>query len=251
METIEKKMFIDLNADLGEGFAEADRELPDIITSANISCGAHTDDIDAIDACVAVAKSKGVSLGAHVSYFDRKNFGRRNVLMRSKDLAKLIEAELVAFEFASVTFQYVKPHGALYNKAVVSNRVAKAIVDGIVRYNKDLYLLCPYNSAMHRQAESIGLKCAFEFFADRAYTDRGRLVKRKLKGAVITDADEIIARTVKAIKCGTVTTVNGREIPVRMDSVCVHGDTPNAVAIAKKLKEALINEGIELRPFVR
>ena len=245
---------VDLNADLGESFGAytigMDGEVLRYITSANVACGFHAGDPVVMQKTVSLAAANGVAVGAHPGYPDLMGFGRRNMNITPEEAEAYIKYQIGALSaFASangIKLQHVKPHGAFYNMAAVNDKLAEAICKGIYEVNGDLILLGLAGSAHIRAAEKIGLRCASEVFADRGYTDEGTLVPRSMPGAMIKDKDEAIARTVRMIKEGVVESVSGKLIPIKADSVCVHGDNPDAVGFVKNIREKLQSEGVKV-----
>ena len=249
---------IDLNADLGESFGAwtmgDDLGMLAFVTSANVACGFHAGDPRGIDRTVALVVKAGVVLGAHPSHYDLRGFGRRTI---AADPAE-IEADvlyqvgaLAAFASSHGTALYhVKPHGALYNQAAVDPGLARAIARGVARASRGLVLVGAASSkAMREAAEGEGLRFAAEAFADRAYEKDGTLVPRGRAGAVITDSGEAAARAVRIACEGQIAAIDGTVIPVAADTLCLHGDTPGAVAHARAVRTALEAAGISLRPF--
>jgi UPF0271 protein len=248
-------MRIDLNCDLGESFGAwkmgLDSEVIPYITSANVACGWHAGDPLVMDATVAACKAAGVAVGAHPGFPDLIGFGRRSVAASPVEVKAYVQYQvgaLLAFCTAhKVALRHVKPHGALYNMAGKDEALALAICEGIAAVAPTLILLALSGSKMIDAAQAIGLPCAREIFADRAYEEDGSLVARGKPGAMITDEDLAIARVVGMVKNGTVETITGREIALSADSVCVHGDGPKALAFVKKIRAALEAEGVQVR----
>jgi UPF0271 protein len=242
---------VDLNADVGEGF-DTDDALIAIVTSANVACGFHAGSAETMRAACRAAVARGVAIGAHVGYHDLAGFGRRALDIAPDDLANEVLYQIGALDAfaraAGSRVTYVKPHGALYNTAAVDAEQAAAIVDGLRRYDPALALLCLPDSEMQRQAEIAGVVAYAEAFADRAYTADGKLVSRKQPGAVLYDADVVAERAV-GMATGGVVTADGTKLEVRPDSLCVHGDTPGAVELARRIEAALAEAGIELAAF--
>ena len=249
---------IDLNSDLGEGFGHwslgDDDALLGVVTSANVACGFHASDASIMRRVCEQAAEQGVVIGAQVGYRDLPGFGRRFIDIEPAALTQDVIYQIGALQaFARVAGSrvgYVKPHGALYNAIVHHEEQAAAVVRAIVDYDATLPVLGLPGSAWLRQAEEAGLSTVQEAFADRAYTPEGTLVSRRLRGAVLEDADEIAQRCV-AIASGTpITDVEGGSLTVTAGSLCVHGDTAGAVEIARKVKEALAAAGVTVAPFV-
>ena len=248
---------VDLNSDLGESFGSykigRDEDIIPLISSANVACGAHAGDPDVMAKTADICKSSGISMGAHPGFFDLMGFGRRNLAVSPEEAKNLIIYQIGALDaFAKsrgIKLAHVKPHGALYNMAAKDARLAAAIAEGIYSYNPELILLGLSGSEMLRAAENIGLPCAAEVFADRAYEDDGTLVARSKPGAMIKDEDEAVSRVIKMIKEHRVTTISGKEIEISPASVCVHGDSEKALLFVKKIRDALTNENIEIKPL--
>lgn len=247
---------MDFNADLGEGFGVysygGDEALIPLVTSANIACGWHGGDPGVMRRAVRLALENGVTIGAHPGYPDRLGFGRRNMSISAQDVEDLILYQIGALDglcrAEGTCVRYVKPHGALYNTAATDPSLAAAVVRAVKSYG-GLSLLCPGGSAMAAEAEKAGVHTAYEFFADRSYRDDGSLMPRTEPGAVISDFPTICARVLRALREGVVETSSGKQILVRVDSVCLHGDHPEAVTIAEKLRQKILEAGVEIRPF--
>jgi UPF0271 protein len=248
---------IDLNSDLGEGFGvwplTDDDALLDIVTSANVACGFHAGDPNALRRVTARAAERGVSIGAQVSYRDLAGFGRRFIDVDPAELVNDVIYQIAALDgfarIAGTRVSYVKPHGALYNAIVHHAEQAAAVVEAVNTYDASLPVLGLPGSEWLKQAEAAGLTPVREAFADRAYTPEGTLVSRRLPGAVVHDPDEVRRRVVRMATEGTVTAIDGSVVKVEPQSVCVHGDTPGAVDIARGVRDALRQAGIELKPF--
>jgi 5-oxoprolinase (ATP-hydrolysing) subunit A len=248
---------IDLNSDLGEGFGQwtlgDDDALLDVVTSANVACGFHASDAVIMRRVCERAAATGVAIGAQTGYRDLPGFGRRFIDIEPAALTQDVIYQVGALEaFARVAgsrVRYVKPHGALYNAIVHHEEQAAAVVAAIVDYDRTLPVLGLPGSVFLRLAEEAGLTCVREAFADRAYTPEGTLVSRRLPGAVLHDADEIARRCVAMARGEPIADVEGNPLTVTADSICVHGDTQGAVAIARAVRDALAGAGITLSPF--
>ncbi|ROS31648.1 LamB/YcsF family protein [Cellulomonas sp. PhB150] len=247
---------IDLNCDLGEDFDAwlpgvegLDAQLLGIVTSANVACGFHAGDERVMAHVCRTAARHGVSVGAHVSYADRQNFGRRFVDVPADELrdqvARQVETLREVAHANGARVAYVKPHGALYNTVVHHEDQARAVVDGV----GDLPLVGLPGSAVLALATARGLRAVTEAFADRGYRADGTLVPRGEPGALVTDADEVAARVLRIATAGLVRGADGRDVAVAAESVCVHSDTPGAVALAARVRAALLTAGVELRAF--
>ncbi|WAL69606.1 LamB/YcsF family protein [Amycolatopsis cynarae] len=248
---------MDLNSDLGEGFGvwplTHDEALLRIVTSANVACGFHAGDPSVLRKVTERAARRGVAIGAQVAYRDLAGFGRRFIDVDPAELVNDVIYQIAALDgFARVAgtrVSYVKPHGALYNAIVTHAEQAAAVVEAVKRYDRSLPVLGLPGSEWLRQAEAAGLTTVREAFADRAYTAEGTLVSRRLPGAVVEDPDEVVERVVRMAIEGTVTAIDGSVVKVEPQSVCVHGDTPGAVEIALRVRDALLRAGVRLRPF--
>jgi len=248
---------IDLNSDLGEGFgawtAGDDRAVLDLVSSANIACGAHAGDPTImLDTCRAAAE-RGVAIGAHVAYRDLAGFGRRPVHVTPDelyaDVVHQIGALAAAAHVAGTRVTYVKPHGALYNTACADPVPAEAVVRAVADVDPSLAVLALPGSELLLAAEQHGLRAVSESFADRAYERDGSLVSRSRPGSVLHDPDEVAARVLRMVTEGVATAVDGTDISVRADSVCVHGDSPDAVAMARAIRALLTEQGIGITAF--
>ncbi len=248
---------VDMNSDLGESFGRytigADDKIIPLITSANVACGYHASDPVVMDKTVAVAKAAGIRVGAHPGYPDLMGFGRRNMNVSPAEAKAYILYQLGALDAfcraKGVTMQHVKPHGAFYNMAAKDYALAKAICEGIAEYDKNLIVMGLSGGELVHAASDLGLRAAQEVFADRGYEEDGSLVDRRKEGAMITDENVAIARVVRMVKEQKVTAVTGRDIAIRADSICVHGDGAKALAFVQKIREALTKEGIEICPL--
>jgi UPF0271 protein len=248
---------IDLNADLGEGFGAwsmgDDDALLEVVTSANVACGFHAGDARTMRRVCEQAVARGVAVGAQVGYRDLPGFGRRFIDVDPDELTQDVVAQLGALAaFARIAgdrVRYVKPHGALYNAIVTHEEQAAAVVAAVVDVDRTLPVLGLPGSVFLRLAAEAGLPTVDEAFADRAYTPDGALVPRRLPGAVLHDVDEIAARCVAMATGGLVHSGDGTELRLTPASICVHGDTPGAVDIARRVRAELTAAGVELAPF--
>jgi 5-oxoprolinase (ATP-hydrolysing) subunit A len=250
---------IDLNSDVGESFGNytlgLDEEVIPLISSANIACGYHAGDPAVMRRTVACARAHGVALGAHPGLPDLVGFGRRNMDVSLEEIKDFVTYQIGALQAVAglqgARLQHVKPHGALYNMAVKNPAIWDAVAEVAAKLDERLILFVLAGSD-RAQLESIGrrrgLRVAFEFFADRAYNKDGSLVSRKLPGAVIHDHDVVAAKVLKLVKEGRVTTIDGSEIELKAETICVHGDNPQALALVKKIRETLATAGVALRP---
>jgi UPF0271 protein len=241
---------LDLNADVGEGF-DTDAGLLGLITSANVACGFHAGDAATMRRCCALAVVHGVAVGAQVSYRDREGFGRRDLEIDRDALATDIDEQVAALQEAAASegarVSYLKPHGALYNRVVWDEQQADAVVDTARRH--DLPLLGLPGSVVLQRGSEAGLRVVREFFADRRYTADGRLLARSAPDALIETADEVAAHARGWVAHGRVNAVGGAEVAVAADSVCVHGDTTGAVALAGVVRAVIEEAGCLVRSF--
>jgi 5-oxoprolinase (ATP-hydrolysing) subunit A len=247
---------IDLNSDLGESYGAwamgDDAAMIDIVSSANVACGFHAGDPAGILRTLKVAAQQGVAVGAHVSYPDIVGFGRREMDIAPADLIADVVYQIGALQGLATTVgakvSYVKPHGALYNRIAVDPVQGAAVIEAIKSIDSSLALVGLANAPIITQARAAGLRVISEAYADRAYTKEGRLVSRRERGAVLHDAALIAERMVRLALHGTVEAIDGSVIEVEMQSICVHGDNPGAVAIAKEIRRRLEAEGVVVAP---
>ena len=248
---------VDLNSDLGEGFGiwqlGDDDALLDVITSANVACGFHAGDPNIMRRVCEAAVSRGVSIGAQVGYHDLAGFGRRSIDVDSASLTNDVVYQIGALDgFARTAGSrvcYVKPHGALYNRAVHDEEQAAALVAAVIAYDPTLPLLGLPGSALLRRAEQAGLRTVPEAFADRGYTAQATLVPRSQPDALLHDPAVVAQRMVQMLTTGRIQSVDGVEIAVSAQSICLHGDTPGAVAMAVAVRKALAEAGVEIQAF--
>jgi UPF0271 protein len=248
---------VDLNSDLGEGYGRwalgDDAAMLEVVTSANVACGFHAGDPATIERTVGTAVERGVAIGAQVSYPDLAGFGRREIDVAPADLTADVLYQLGALEaFAKAAgsrVRYVKPHGALYNRIARDPVQAAAVVEAIRRYDPALPLLTLPGSAAMEAAREADVPTVAEGFADRAYTGEGRLVSRREPGAVLHDPERVAARAVVMATEGRVETIDGGQVEVEVRSLCVHGDTPGAVDLARAVRAALEEAGVALEAF--
>ena len=250
-------MEININCDLGETSkfcsTENDPLLLGIVNSANIACGYHAGDEPTMQKTIEISKKNGVSIGAHPSFNDPENFGRKRLKLTAKEITKLIidQFNILALiaERNLMKVTHVKPHGALNNMACENFELANIIAKSILQVNKDLIFLVPTGSEMQRAAKKLKMKVAAEIFADRNYEDDGNLVSRSKSNALITDPEIAKKHVIKMVKNQALNCFSGKQIPCDIDSVCVHGDGESAVVTAKEIKNGLVNSGVTLRPL--
>jgi UPF0271 protein len=248
---------VNLNADMGEGFGAYDIGDDDailkIIRSANIACGFHAGDPLTMRRVVQRAKEEGVSIGAHPGFNDLWGFGRRRIDMRASDLESIIAYQIGALQAmaacAGEKVTHVKPHGALNNMAAENEEYALAIGRAIKAVDRDLIYVALSGSEMEKAALKLDVKLAREGFCDRLYEDDGNLVSRKLPGAVIKDPTAATRQVVQMVVEGEIVSRNGKRIPRRVDTLCVHGDEPTAIAIARSVREGLEAAGVKIVPL--
>ncbi|MEA1830561.1 5-oxoprolinase subunit PxpA [Methylobacterium durans] len=250
-------MRIDLNSDLGEGFGPwrmgDDAAMLDIVTSANVACGFHAGDPGIMVETARAAKARGVALGAHPGFHDREGFGRRVIPQGPAEIERAVAYQIGALQgcaaLAGHRVSYVKAHGALANLANVEDAVAAAIARGVHAVDPGLILMVMPGLPAERAALALGLPVVREIYADRAYAEDGRLVPRSEPGAVIHEPQAAAARVLRMLEAGAVETCTGGRIPVAIETVCVHGDSPAAVAMARAVRAQLEAAGHTLAPF--
>ena len=249
---------IDLNSDVGESYGRwelgDDAAVLGVVTSANVACGYHAGDATTLRRTWGLAAEHGVVVGAQVGYHDLAGFGRRFIDMDPVELADDILSQIGALEalarVSGTAVRYVKPHGALYNAVVEHESQARAVVDAVRTYDPALPLVGLPGSVLLATAERAGLRTIREAFADRAYTPQGTLVPRREAGAVLSDPAEVARRVVQMVVDGHVDAIDGSRVTVHAESVCVHGDSPGAVAMAQRIRADLAAAGVELGAFV-
>ncbi len=249
---------MDLNSDLGESFGAwrmgDDAAMLDIVSSANVACGFHAGDPAGILETLRAAAARGVAVGAHVGYPDLVGFGRRALDPSSRELVADVIYQVGALQglatAAGTRVRYVKPHGALYNTIAHDERQAADVISAILAIDPELILMGLAGSPLLGWAESRGLRVAAEAFADRAYTPQGALVSRREPGAVLHDPDQVAARMLELVRTGELTAIDGSRVRLRADSICVHGDSPGAVALARAVRDGLAAAGVRLQSFV-
>jgi UPF0271 protein len=243
------KQWVDLNCDLGEGCTTDEAIMP-FISSANIACGYHAGDEATIKKTLSLAKTFQVAVGAHPSYPDRANFGRKEMDLPIQEIKSLvIEQVRLVQSLASamgLSLQHVKPHGALYNKAAKDEGTAIAIAEAVYTIDPSLILFGLANSESGKAAKKLGLPFYNEVFADRTYTDQGQLTPRTEANAMITTDEEAIRQVMQMLQEETVTSTNGKLIPIQADTICIHGDGEHAVSFAKQINTLIKNSNIKI-----
>ena len=250
-------MEININCDLGENSklhsTENDPLLLKIVNSANIACGYHAGDKPTMEKTIEISKKNNVSIGAHPSFYDPENFGRKRLNLPSSEIKKLIIDQINILSNVAVKVgakvTHVKPHGALNNMACENYDLAKIISESIMQVNKELIFLVPTGSQMEKAGKKLSMKIAAEIFADRNYEDDGNLVSRSKKNAMITDPEIAKKHVIKMVESQALNCYSGKQIPCEIDSICVHGDGKNAVDTAKQIKDGLIKSGVTLNPL--
>ncbi|MCD5994242.1 LamB/YcsF family protein [Pseudomonas sp. CDFA 602] len=248
---------IDLNSDLGESFGAwsmgDDAAMLDVVTSANVACGFHAGDPAGILRTLKAAAAKNVTIGAHVSYPDKVGFGRRNMDVASDELTADVIYQIGSLQglakAAGTSVRYVKPHGALYNTIAHDRRQALAVIEAIRAIDPTLVLVALAGSDLIELARNEGLQCVAEAFADRAYTPQGTLVSRREPGAVLHDPVRVAQRMLRLVEDGTLEAIDGSLTRIEADSICVHGDSPAAVEMARELRRVLENANFSLLSF--
>ncbi len=248
---------IDLNCDLGESYGAykigMDEEVIPYVTSANIACGFHAGDPMVMERTVVLCKEHGVRIGAHPGFPDLAGFGRRNMALSPEEVKASVKYQIGALKAfctgAGVRLWHVKPHGALYHMAAEDYQLAKAVCLAVKEVDESLVLLALSGSEMIRAAKATGVFCASEVFADRGYQSDGTLVPVNQKGALIKDEDQAVKRVIRMVRERKVETVEGRDITIQADSVCVHKDGAKTLAFVKKIRQGLTAEGIDIKGF--
>lgn len=248
---------VDLNADMGESFGAwkmgDDTALLDIVTSANVACGFHAGDWDVMAETMKMAAEKGVGIGAHPGFPDLHGFGRQRMTVATRSLQNLVRYQLGAAQAiaraAGSSVRHLKLHGALANMASEDETMAKACYEAALDIAPDVIIMVLAGTAQQRAASALGCNTACEIFADRAYNDNATLVDRALPGAVIHDPDAAGRRMAEMVREGAIVTESGKRIETRIDTICLHGDTPTAVRIASEVRRALLESGVTLAQF--
>ena len=250
-------MEININCDLGESSklhsTENDPLLLKIVNSANIACGYHAGDKFTMEKTIEISKENNVSIGAHPSFNDPENFGRKRLNLPSSEITKLIVNQINILSDiankAEMKVTHVKPHGALNNMACENYDLAKVISESIIQVNKDLIFLVPTGSQMEKAGKKLGMKVAVEIFADRNYEDNGNLVSRLKDNAMIIDPEIARKHVIKMVQNQAINCYSGKQIPCEIDAVCVHGDGSSAINTAKQIREGLTKSDIILKPL--
>jgi UPF0271 protein len=248
---------IDINCEMGESFGPwrmgADEQVMAHITSANIACGAHAGDPSVMRRTIRLARDAGVAVGAHPGFADLQGFGRREMHVDPSEVEDWVLAQVGALagiaRAEGVTLRHVKAHGALYNMAARDRALADATARAIAAFDSRLIMFGLPGSPLIEAGKGAGLRVAAEGFADRAYQPDGSLVPRSRTGAVVHDPDAVVSRAVRMVRDGVVMTPEGREIPLRIDTICVHGDTPGADELTRRIRSGLETAGIAVRPL--
>ncbi|MFW7269398.1 LamB/YcsF family protein [Gluconacetobacter sp. Hr-1-5] len=248
---------IDLNADMGEGFGPYrlgdDAAMLDVVSSANVACGFHAGDPQIMATTFGLARDMEVAVGAHPGFPDLWGFGRRTMTFSQREIVHMVAYQVGAAQgmgrLCGVPVRYVKVHGALANMAETRHDVAAAILDGIESAGPGLPVLAIAHSALDGLCRERRRRCYSEIFADRAYDEHGHLLPRSHPGAVLHDPEDIARRAMRMVRGGYIETIGGRMVETRIDSICVHGDTPDAVGIARALRRHLESEGVIIRAF--
>ena len=252
-----KSMEININCDLGEKSKfhsiKNDPELLNIVNSANIACGYHAGDEQTMDMVIQISKKNGVSMGAHPSFNDPENFGRKRMYLNSLEIKKLIFKQYEILQKIAQKYNenvtHIKPHGALNNMACEDLELATTLAVAIKEINKDIIYLVPTGSQMEVAAKKNSMRIACEIFADRNYEDDGNLISRKKPNALITDPDIAKKHVLNMVKNQAINCLSGKQIPCEIDSVCIHGDNENSLATAKSIRDNLIDNGLKLKPL--
>ena len=252
-----KNMEININCDLGEKSKfhsiKNDPELLNIVNSANIACGYHAGDEQTMEMVIQISKKNGVSLGAHPSFKDPENFGRKRMNLSSLEIKKLIFDQYEILQKIAQKYNenvtHIKPHGALNNMACEDLELATTLAVAIKELNKDIIYLVPTGSQMEVAAKKNSLRIACEIFADRNYEDNGNLISRSKPNALITDPELAKKHVLSMVKNQAINCLSGKQIPCEIDSVCIHGDNESSLATAKSIRDNLVDNGLELKPL--
>lgn len=242
-------MQIDINCDLGEGLPN-DSELMPYISSCNIACGGHAGTVQSIDKTIALAIKNKVKIGAHPSYPDKENFGRKPLTITPDNLQKSLESQLQLFldrlKLQNTKLHHIKAHGALYNASAKNKTIAEIIVKSVKNISKSVFLYVPFNSEIEKVAKKNDLNVQYEAFIDRNYNQDGSLVARNQENAVITDKEEALQHLLKMVEHKQITTIFKKEINIKADTFCIHGDNTKAIELLKHLHKKLPKKGISI-----
>lgn len=246
---------IDLNSDIGEGFGAYtlgdDSEIIKYITAANIACGWHAGDPMVMDHVVGMAKQRGAAVGAHPSYPDLMGFGRRKMVLSFQEVKNYVKYQIGALSAFTTShglkLHHMAPHGAMGNQCQYDEEISQAICEAVYEFDKDVIIYHCAGAVLGQVAESMGMRTAAEIFADRAYMDDLSLAPRKMEGSMITDEDFAITRCIRMIKEGKVTSLDGKELDIKGDTLCVHGDGPKAIEFVRRIRQAFEIEGIQIK----
>jgi|TARA_B110000238_G_scaffold198665_1_gene243867 UPF0271 protein len=250
-------MEININCDLGEKSKfhsiVNDPKLLNIVNSANVACGYHAGDEETMEMVIKISKSNGVSIGAHPSFNDPENFGRKRINLNPLEIKKLIFEQYEILQEIAQKYNenvtHIKPHGALNNMACEDLELAAILASAISELNKDIIYLVPTGSKMEIAAKKFNMKIACEIFADRNYDDDGNLISRKKPNALITDPNQAKKHVISMVKNQAINCLSGKQISCEIDSVCIHGDNESSLATAKSIKDNLLNNGLILKPL--
>ena len=248
-------MEININCDLGEKSkfhsTENDPDLLNIVNSASVACGFHAGDEETMNKVIKISKKNAVSIGAHPSFNDPENFGRKRINLNSSEITKLIIDQYKILQKIAQDYDesvtHIKPHGALNNMACEDFDLANTIAKAVNSIDKNIIFLVPTGSQMEIAGRKLNMKIACEIFADRNYEDDGNLVSRSKNNALITDPEIAKKHVLKMVKNQSINCYSGKQIPCKIDSVCIHGDNESSLATAKAIKENLINNGLDLK----
>ncbi|MCI3208731.1 MULTISPECIES: 5-oxoprolinase subunit PxpA [Pandoraea] len=254
---VQPSLQIDLNSDMGEGYGAYrmgdDEAILDIVSSANVACGMHAGDPEIMARTFGMAKARGVAVGAHPGFPDLWGFGRRIIPFTPGEIERLVAYQIGAAQalsaYAGHPITYVKAHGAMGNLTQTEHDIATAIARAIKAVDPELVCVTFAGALMQTVASEMGLRVKCEVFADRAYDEAGHLVHRKLPGAVLHDTTFAAERMLRMVKAGAIETVSGNLLPVQIDTICVHSDTPGAIEMAAKVRQVLESNGVAIRSF--
>ncbi len=242
---------VDINCDVGEGMLE-DIKIAPFVSSFNVACGFHAGDTKTIVETLLIAKKFNIKVGAHPSYPDRENFGRSNITLKKEELVECILYQLGAIEkiatYHGIIINHIKPHGAMYNFICANEEYSFFLVNALRKLNISMFLVALSNSRLVHICRKLNYPVIEEVFADRAYNDDGSLTSRSLQESVIHDVEQIARRVLSMVKQGEVYSINNKKIAIKADTICIHGDTPSAFAIAKAVNTTLKKEAVSIQP---